>query len=105
MGDPEVWIGLAEVVQRPGAGMLMDRNQAFVHVLAMARDEETFRRLAVVALGDLGFDCVEIEEPEPLEQRRAQYHVADDLLSLASEVRTTGKPLVGKLFTWVTNDE
>ena len=37
----DVWIGLAEVEQRPGAGVLMGKNKAFVQVLAWRRTNES----------------------------------------------------------------
>jgi hypothetical protein len=49
----DVWIGLAEVEQRPGAGVLMDENKAFVQVLALASDEREYRSVAAAALDDL----------------------------------------------------
>jgi hypothetical protein len=103
--NDEVWIGLAEVQQRPGAGVLMDRTAAFVNVLAVARDEATFREAVAAALGNVGFDCIELEDPEPLRLRVAHFEVAQELLSLAHEVRATGEPRFGTFNTWISEDE
>ena len=104
MTNCEVWIGLAEVRQRPGAGVLMDRNEAFVNVLALAQDEATFHSAAAATLDTLGFDCVDLEDPEPLRLRVAQYVVDEKLIALAQEVRATGETRLGTFNTWVSDD-
>ena len=60
MPDIEIWVGPAEARQRAEAGVLMDRNEAFANVLAMAGDERTF---AIVrsAFNKLGFDTLGLE--------------------------------------------
>lgn len=83
----------------------MDRNEAFVNVLAMAWNEDSFLREAREALDQLGFDLLALEEPEPLRRRASQYHVAEELLSLAMEVETSGEAKFGTFRTWVQNDE
>jgi hypothetical protein len=100
--DPDVWIGLATVEQRPGAGVLMDENKAFVHVLALASDEAEYRLVAVAALGDFGFDLVELEDIELLEHRLRSFSVDDSLLTKADEVRATGYLRFGPFITWTT---
>lgn len=100
----EVWIGLAEVRQRPGAGSMLDRNEAVTNVLALATSEEAFRTAASIALSALGFDLVTLEEAEPLDVRRQAYVVSDELLLLAAEVRDTGTARFGKFHTWVSDD-
>ena len=100
----EVWIGLAEVRQRPGAGVLMDRNQAVVNVLALCRDEREFRAAVAVALSEAGFDLVDLEDPESLEERRSKYVVDDALLALAERVMSTGSPQFGRFHTWVADE-
>ncbi len=100
----QVWIGLVEVRQRPGAGVLMDRNGAHVNVLAMAASSSGYHRAVAEALDNMGFDLVEIEDPEPLCQRRQAFEVSDDLLALANEVAQDGVTRMGTFFTWMSND-
>ena len=83
----------------------MDRNEAYVNVLAMARDAESFERGAVEALSELGFDCRALEDCEPIEERSAKFVVDEELLALAAEVHSTGKARIGRFYTWRTNDE
>ena len=104
-GREEVWIGLAKVRQRPGAGVLMDRNEAFVNVLACANDEAGFQGTVEQGLSYIGFDLVELEDSEPLHQRQENYVVDEELLALADEVRSSGSPRFGSFHTWVSDEE
>lgn len=100
----EVWIGLADVRQRAGAGVLLDRNQAIVNVLAIAIDEHQFSQIVRATLDGRGFDLIQLEDPEPLAQRAEQFIVAEELLRLAEEVRRTGLPQFGTFHTWVSDE-
>lgn len=97
---PEVWIGLAEAKQRPGTGVLADRNNAFVNVLALASSKGEFREAAADALERVGFVIVSLEDIEPLSRRVRSHSVASDLLRLADDVRATGTPRLGTFHTW-----
>ena len=97
-----MWIGLAEVKQHPGAGMMMDRNEAIVNVLALAADVTTFHSAIEAAFGEIGFDLVSLDESEPLQQRQEQFEVADDLLFLAREVGLDGVTRFGSFHTWTS---
>jgi hypothetical protein len=99
----EVWIGLAEARQRPGAGVLLDRNEAAVNVLANASDVTEFRQAVYKALDELGFDLVDLEDPAPLRARRAQFEVSSDLIALGEEVRRDGSTRFGTFHTWVSD--
>jgi hypothetical protein len=99
----EVWIGLAEVHQRLGAGVLMDENDAYVQVLALASSPESFRAAVQVAINDLGFDLVDLEDSEPLADRLHSSTVHESLLVKAAEVRETGYPRFGTFSTWLSD--
>ena len=101
----EVWIGLAEVRQRPGASVLMDRNEAFTNVLALADSGTGFTEAVRRALDQMGFDLVELEDPEPLRQRQQKFTVADELLSLAQCVKASGRTAFGTWHTWTSDSE
>lgn len=62
----EVWIGLVEIRQRPGAGVLLDSNDALVNTLAIARDIDEHATSVRHAFDSLGFVVKGIEDPEPL---------------------------------------
>jgi hypothetical protein len=99
-----VWIGLAEVSQRPGAGVLMDRNAAAVNVLALACDRESFERAVSDAFDRMGFDVVGLEDPEPLARRLEVATVDEELLKRADDVRETGQVQFGTWHTWQSDD-
>jgi hypothetical protein len=101
----EVWIGLVEVRQRPGAGVMLDRNEAFTNALARANDQTSYRQAVEHALDELGFDLVSIEDAEPLRERVANFEVAGDLLELAGMVEIGGAPRFGEFHTWRSDDE
>ena len=104
MPAPELWIGLAEVVQKPGAGVLMDRNAAFTNVIAVATSAAEFAEAATTALSDNGFELVALEESEPLAARLLKHTLDERLQALAQEVSRTGVPGFGTLFTWVKDE-
>ena len=80
----------------------MDENKAFVQILALAIDDHDFRLAAAVALDDIGFDLVEIEDVDRLEDRLRAFTVDEQILVKADEVRTTGRPRFGPFVTWTT---
>ena len=83
----------------------MDRNEAFVNVLALAAHERTFTTAVRSALAKLGFDMVGLEDAEPLRSRRENWTVDQQLVDLAEEVRATGEPRFGPFYTWIQDDE
>ena len=101
----QVWIGLAQVLQRSGTGVLMDRNGAYVNILAMATAAPAFERAARDACAAVGFDLVELEDAEPFEARAAGSQLDQALLSLAKEVESTGAPRFGAFHTWTSEDD
>lgn len=101
----EVWIGLAEVEQMPGTGVLLDRNLAFVNVLSLAHDEHHFRSAVELGLEQLGFKLLELEDAEPFLVRAAAFQVGAALLGLADLVQRSGQIQLGEFFTWTSSDE
>src|SRR5438093_676964 len=98
--DWQVWIGLVEVEQRPGTEVLMDRNRAFANVLAFAASKDEFEEVARRAFDGLGFDVIDVETPEPLRTRLDHATVDEELLRLAEDVESDGRPRVGTFYTW-----
>jgi hypothetical protein len=101
----QVWIGLAEVTQYPGSGVLLDRNDAYVNVLALAASASEFHQTAEAALTKLGFQMVELEDSEPLDRRLEGTEGGAELLALAREVEASGEPRFGPFHTWTSNEE
>lgn len=102
MPAPEIWIGLAEVRHRPGAGVLLDRNTAYTNALALARDSSEFEEVVREAAAKIGFDLITVEECEPLRARLVHHTISTDLEELAQEVSASGTPRFGTFFTWIS---
>jgi hypothetical protein len=100
----DVWIGHALVHQRPGAGVLMDENDAYVQTLALASNHSEFHEAVRRAFDSLGFDLVELEDVEPLAMRLQRSTVHESLLAKAAEVQNTGFPRFGPFVTWASDD-
>ena len=96
----EVWIGLAEVRKIRDNEMLLDRHEAIVNALALARDEGQFDIQVRSALERLGFVLVSLEDVEPLAARTREFEVDSSLLRLGDEVRETGEVRFGTFHTW-----
>jgi hypothetical protein len=99
----QVWIGLASVHQRPGAGVLMDENDAFVQVLALASSPDEYRVAVGRAFDTMGFDLLELEDIEPLAERLRHSTVDESLIAKAGEVESTGFPRFGPFVTWASD--
>lgn len=104
MSPREVWIGLAQVAQRPGARVLMDRNLAYANVLALASDPAEFAQAVRHAAAELGFDLLELEECEPMRLRLQVAEVANELVELSGDVGRTGSVRFSTLHTWVSEE-
>jgi hypothetical protein len=99
-----VWIALAEVRQVAGAGVLLDRNEAFVNAMAMARSAEDFRERVQDALRPIGFDLLELSELETLDSRLQHSTLTASLNDLAESVRLSGEVGFGTFHTWTADD-
>jgi hypothetical protein len=97
----EVWIGLAQLSQRPGTGVLMDRNLAYATVLGLADSVDEFKRVITRAADRMGFDLLEMEEEEPLRIRQTRCEIPPAALQLAAEVIDTKEARFSPLFTWI----
>jgi hypothetical protein len=81
------WIGLADVRQRDGSGVLGEgAGAAFVTVVAIASDEDEFREVVSRAIEDHELRLVELTEMEPLDVRIASHSVDPVLMRDAERV-------------------
>jgi hypothetical protein len=101
----QVWAGLASVHQHPGAGVLLDRNDAFVNAVALAHTAEEFTQFVRGALSQLGFELVDLEEIEPLALRRRSFRDSEEMERLVEMVQTSGTVEFGAFHTWVSDDD
>jgi hypothetical protein len=101
----QVWAGLATVHQQPGAGVLLDRNDAFVNAVALAHTAEEFTQLVRGALSQLGFELVDLEEIEPLALRRVSFAIPEEMERLANIAQSSVTVEFGAFHTWVSDDD
>src|SRR5919197_3514539 len=76
----DVWIGLAHA--RP-ADPESDHAGAYVHVAARADDRTAFANRVVEALGEQGYDLVELEDAEPVVDAMERHELGAELLAAA----------------------
>lgn len=103
--EPQIWLGLATVHQRAGAGVLLDRNDAFVNVVVVADSIDEFTKRIREALSQLGFELTDLEEVETLTERRAAFKIPQEIESLADVARDTGTVQFGSFYTWTSDDD
>jgi hypothetical protein len=76
----DVWIGLAHA--RP-ADPEADHQGAYVQVAARADDSAAFTTRVVEALGEQGYDLVELEDAQPVVDAMERHELGADLLEAA----------------------
>jgi hypothetical protein len=96
----EVWIGLVEVVPRPGTDLLGSVSGAFVNFLVLATNESEYRDRVQTATSECGLKTVKIEDIEPLRMRLSRTSIDDELMSLAEEIEKRGGFKFGTFHTF-----
>ncbi|MBI1902811.1 MAG: hypothetical protein HYS13_17065 [Planctomycetia bacterium] len=88
------WIAL--VCVKPVEGREFSPNRgAFVNVVGLADDEETFRAGVGEYCELMGFVVLSIDNVDPLAERLARYEVAEDIVAAANELPETA---IGNVF-------
>jgi len=95
-----VWIGLIEVVPRPGVDLLGTVSGAFVNFLVLAATESEYRTRVHAATSERGLTTVKMEDIEPLRLRLTRTSIDDDLMSLAEEIEECGGFKFGTFHTF-----
>jgi hypothetical protein len=91
MDEKELWIGLVNVLSMPNNEKLPETKGAYVTVLMQALGGKDFCDLIKAELLSYNYYVIEIEDIEKFNIRKAKYILSDELLSLASETKRTGK--------------
>jgi len=95
-----VWIGLIEVVPRPGVDLLGTASGAFVNFLVIAANETEYRSRVHAAMSGRGLKTVKIEDIEPLRLRLTRTNIDDELMCLAEEIEERGGLKCGTFHTF-----
>jgi hypothetical protein len=89
VSDKELWIGLAEVEQTSGNGVLGDVRGGFTNAIAMATSRANFRATVKRGLDDLGLRLIQLKEAETLKARLSKRSISEDL-EKSKEYRRSG---------------
>ena len=86
MNKENIWIGLLEVSTRSRKGVLGNSLGAFVNILALAKNRDEFIEKVKKSIDELELDFVEITEIELFSERKKNFNLGNELISLAEEV-------------------
>lgn len=100
----EIWIGLVGVGQLPGSAALGDASGAYVTVLALASDRESFESNIRSELVRLGLFAFETEDIERLADRHDAMAGDDDIKELAGRVTPLEPVVFGSFHAYSTPD-
>ena len=95
-----VWIGLFGVIGPPDLPELDGCPGAYVTVLSMACDKQSFLSRVWIDAEALGLAVQEVVWCEPLETRLERYDIEDYLRQLAEEVRAHDETRFGVFHAW-----
>ena len=101
------WIGVVLVSRDDDWSGYSDEPMggAYTNVIAFASSASQFRAAAVTALSPEGFSVDEIEDDEPLVERRKLHDLDDDLEELVAWVERTKQPAFAALHMFPIEEE
>jgi hypothetical protein len=100
-GSERIWIGMVEVRPFEHSELLADALGAFVHVLTWAANEDEYGRKVRELLDHLHLEMVDIQNAEPLENRRTEGDLDPEIARIAAEVRCNQSAIMyGTFHTW-----
>ena len=103
--ERNLWVALVLVRRMPGTNALMDRNEAYVNVAAYEASLEAFKQAVASAAKDFGFEVLEMEDAEPLAQRREAFQIPPEMEAIAEKAERTKEVVFGTFFTWVSESD
>ena len=86
----DIWIGLVNVIPMPGNNELMSAKGAYVNVIALASSSDDYDAIVKSELSKLDFFVVSTEDVELLTERVKHSTLAQELYSIADDVKRTG---------------
>lgn len=93
--DTKIWIGLWQVKDKPGGNILDGCSGAFVHIIALADDEDEFRKIARSYI--LESDLLEIshEGISTMDDTLEYGHIDEELLIQAYQLDEVDSIMLG----------
>jgi hypothetical protein len=95
-----MWVGLVHITPRPGCDLLKGQTGAFSNAVAVAPDGNAFGIRIGIYFASLGFDVLELDNVERLEDRRKTHHVPDEILDLAASAEESCEVEYDGYFTY-----
>jgi hypothetical protein len=83
---PEAWVGVAEVVPRPGNTRFGDGAGAFVFAVAYCASPDEFLKVVGAELESYDVDVIKVVDVEALGSRAEENEVADWVIEIAPQL-------------------
>jgi len=100
-----LWIGLVEVRRLPDSKLLKGRKGAFVNVITWASTAVEFRRKVESLATSIKLFVVQVEDAEPLSQRKRTFAIDEELEALADEAYGNPNAILYGTFHTYRRDE
>ena len=101
----QLWTGLVEVRALKRSEILGDAKGAFVNLVTWAANALQFRSNAELVLGKLNLFVIEIENPEPVSDRRKKTDMEDELEDMIARAEDNPNAIIyGTFHTWTRDD-
>lgn len=96
----KVWIGLANVKPTENNFSFSHTKRAFVNILCMAKNKEEYIENVSLALKEIDFELIEIDDVEMLDARKDLYNVPEEILLKEKKIRKEGGVDFGNFHTY-----
>lgn len=99
-GDRDLWVGLVHVKPRTGRDLLEGASGAYTTAVCLASDAGGFRIRVGIFFANLGFEVLEVDDLEPLTERRATHDVPQAILDAGTHAEASGEVEFDTYFTY-----
>lgn len=96
----ERWVGIFEVLERPGGAYLKGRPSAFVNVVGLGDSEAIFVQKVKEALAEYGFVVIGVEKVALVGGRIEQNKLSRDLVALVEQIDQKSPILFGDFYSF-----
>lgn len=96
----ELWVGVFEVLERPGGRLLHGRSGAFVNAMGLYESSDSFRQAVTQTLGDYGLVVVNADKLGLVAGRLEQGKLIPELVELARSVSEIAPVAFGSFYSF-----